>query len=182
MIHLFAGLFQVFGHGKANNEPTWALLLTVGICEIGILIASLDAVAPILSMYFTEYVFWLLFNISGQMYFDNTFTVHTGSFSCVICLSTWPVLCRPYSVHPTGDHALSSTTGTKIKHKNHQICALHSDIVNLLQCLSMCPSCRTLSFLGMSLCLSLMFVSSWYYALVAIVFAGCIYKYIEYRG
>ncbi|KAA8580477.1 hypothetical protein FQN60_013435 [Etheostoma spectabile] len=43
---------QVFGHGKANGEPTWALLLTAGICEIGILIASLDAVAPILSMFF----------------------------------------------------------------------------------------------------------------------------------
>lgn len=43
---------QVFGHGKTNGEPTWALLLTVGICEIGILIASLDAVAPILSMFF----------------------------------------------------------------------------------------------------------------------------------
>ena len=47
---LHFGLSQVFGHGKANGEPTWALLLTVGICEIGILIASLDAVAPILSM------------------------------------------------------------------------------------------------------------------------------------
>lgn len=44
---------QVFGHEKANGEPTWALLLTVGICEIGVLIASLDAVAPILSMYVT---------------------------------------------------------------------------------------------------------------------------------
>ncbi|MGH0135854.1 UNVERIFIED_CONTAM: hypothetical protein FKN15_023392, partial [Acipenser sinensis] len=43
---------QVFGHGKANGEPTWALLLTAGICEIGILIASLDLVAPILSMFF----------------------------------------------------------------------------------------------------------------------------------
>lgn len=41
---------QVFGHGKANGEPTWALLLTALICEIGILIASLDSVAPILSM------------------------------------------------------------------------------------------------------------------------------------
>uniref|UniRef100_A0A8C7J2R5 Solute carrier family 12 member 7-like n=1 Tax=Oncorhynchus kisutch TaxID=8019 RepID=A0A8C7J2R5_ONCKI len=81
---------QVFGHGKANGEPTWALLLTGGICEIGILIASLDAVAPILSM--------------------------------------------------------------------------------------------ALSFLGASLCLSLMFISSWYYALVAMLIAGCIYKYIEYRG
>lgn len=41
---------QVFGHGKANGEPTWALLLTALICETGILIASLDSVAPILSM------------------------------------------------------------------------------------------------------------------------------------
>ncbi|XP_017677819.1 PREDICTED: solute carrier family 12 member 7-like isoform X3 [Lepidothrix coronata] len=81
---------QIFGHGKANGEPTWALLLTAGICEIGILIASLDSVAPILSM--------------------------------------------------------------------------------------------TLSFLGMSLCLALMFICSWYYALIAMLIAGCIYKYIEYRG
>ena len=41
---------QVFGHGTANGEPTWALLLTALICETGILIASLDSVAPILSM------------------------------------------------------------------------------------------------------------------------------------
>nr|XP_029481709.1 solute carrier family 12 member 7-like [Oncorhynchus nerka] len=91
---------QVFGHGKANGEPTWALLLTGGICEIGILIASLDAVAPILSMF----------------------------------------------------------------------------------CLSLIPPHRALSFLGASLCVSLMFISSWYYALVAMLIAGCIYKYIEYRG
>lgn len=43
-------------------------------------------------------------------------------------------------------------------------------------------SCRTLSFLGMSLCLALMFICSWYYALVAMLIAGLIYKYIEYRG
>lgn len=42
---------QIFGHGKANGEPTWSLLLTACICESGILIASLDAVAPILSMW-----------------------------------------------------------------------------------------------------------------------------------
>lgn len=42
----------MFGHGKANGEPTWALLLTALICETGILIASLDSVAPILSMFF----------------------------------------------------------------------------------------------------------------------------------
>ena len=37
-------------------------------------------------------------------------------------------------------------------------------------------------FLGMSLCFALMFVCSWYYALCAMLIAGCIYKYIEYRG
>lgn len=46
----FVMTLQVFGHGKANGEPTWALLLTAAICEIGIIIASLDSVAPILSM------------------------------------------------------------------------------------------------------------------------------------
>ncbi len=49
-VHVFAHA-QVFGHGKANGEPTWALLLTGLIAELGILIASLDMVAPILSMW-----------------------------------------------------------------------------------------------------------------------------------
>ena len=46
----------------------------------------------------------------------------------------------------------------------------------------MLPPPRTLSFLGMSLCFALMFICSWYYALCAMLIAGCIYKYIEYRG
>ena len=33
-----------------NNEPTLALVMTVLLAEIGVLIASLDYVAPILSM------------------------------------------------------------------------------------------------------------------------------------
>ncbi|CAB1336097.1 unnamed protein product [Coregonus sp. 'balchen'] len=41
---------------------------------------------------------------------------------------------------------------------------------------------KALSFLGMSLCLSLMFICSWYYAIVAMVIATCIYKYIEFAG
>ncbi|XP_036378682.1 solute carrier family 12 member 7 isoform X3 [Megalops cyprinoides] len=114
---------QPFGHGKANGEPTWALLLTAGICEIGIVIASLDAVAPILSMFFL-------------------------------------------------------------------MCYLFVNLACALQTLLRTPNWRprfkfyhwALSFLGMSLCLSLMFICSWYYALVAMLIAGCIYKYIEYRG
>uniref|UniRef100_A0A8C3ACA9 Solute carrier family 12 member 7b n=1 Tax=Cyclopterus lumpus TaxID=8103 RepID=A0A8C3ACA9_CYCLU len=113
----------VFGHGKANGEPTWALLLTAGICEIGILIASLDAVAPILSMFFL-------------------------------------------------------------------MCYLFVNLACALQTLLRTPNWRprfkyyhwALSFLGMSLCLALMFICSWYYAIVAMAIATCIYKYIEYRG
>uniref|UniRef100_A0AAY5F501 Solute carrier family 12 member 5b n=1 Tax=Electrophorus electricus TaxID=8005 RepID=A0AAY5F501_ELEEL len=113
----------VFGHGKANGEPTWALLLTASICEIGIIIASLDSVAPILSMFFL-------------------------------------------------------------------MCYMFVNLACALQTLLRTPNWRprfkyyhwTLSFLGMSLCLSLMFICSWYYAIVAMVIASCIYKYIEFCG
>ncbi|XP_048825771.1 solute carrier family 12 member 6-like isoform X1 [Brienomyrus brachyistius] len=114
---------RVFGHGKANGEPTWALLLTALIAELGILIASLDLVAPILSMFFL-------------------------------------------------------------------MCYLFVNLACAVQTLLRTPNWRprfsyyhwTLSFLGMMICLALMFISSWYYAIVAMVIAGMIYKYIEYHG
>uniref|UniRef100_A0A8C7GI71 Solute carrier family 12 member 7a n=1 Tax=Oncorhynchus kisutch TaxID=8019 RepID=A0A8C7GI71_ONCKI len=70
------------------------------------------------------------------------------------------------------------------------MCYLFVNLACAVQTLLRTPNWRprfkfyhwTLSFLGMSLCLSLMFISSWYYALVAMSIAGCIYKYIEYRG
>ncbi|KAM3871926.1 solute carrier family 12 member 5b [Diretmus argenteus] len=114
---------RVFGHGKANGEPTWALLLTASVCEIGIIIASLDAVAPILSMFFL-------------------------------------------------------------------MCYMFVNLACALQTLLRTPNWRprftfyhwALSFLGMSQCLSLMFICSWYYAIVAMAIATCIYKYIEFCG
>uniref|UniRef100_A0A667FT51 Solute carrier family 12 member 7 n=1 Tax=Lynx canadensis TaxID=61383 RepID=A0A667FT51_LYNCA len=114
---------QVFGHGKANGEPTWALLLTALICETGILIASLDSVAPILSMFF----------LMCYMFVNLACAVQT-----LLRTPNW----RP-----------------RFKYYHW-----------------------ALSFLGMSLCLALMFICSWYYALFAMLIAGCIYKYIEYRG
>ncbi|XP_028987423.1 solute carrier family 12 member 7-like isoform X2 [Betta splendens] len=114
---------QVFGSGKANGEPTWGLLLTVAICEIGVLIGSLDAVAPILSMFFL--MCYLFVNLACAV----QTLLHTPNWRPRFKFYHW-----------------------------------------------------ALSFLGMSLCVSLMFISSWLYALVAMVIAGCIYKYIEYRG
>uniref|UniRef100_A0A8C9WHL4 Solute carrier family 12 member 5a n=1 Tax=Scleropages formosus TaxID=113540 RepID=A0A8C9WHL4_SCLFO len=114
---------RVFGHGKANGEPTWALLLTACICESGILIASLDSVAPILSMFF----------LMCYMFVNLACAVQT----------------------------LLRTPNWRPRFKFYH---------------------WALSFLGMSLCLSLMFICSWYYAIVAMVIASCIYKYIEFRG
>ncbi|KAF4086103.1 hypothetical protein AMELA_G00102940 [Ameiurus melas] len=70
------------------------------------------------------------------------------------------------------------------------MCYLFVNLACAIQTLLRTPNWRprfkfyhwSLSVLGMTLCLSLMFVSSWYYALVTILIAGCIYKYIEYRG
>ncbi|XP_078526896.1 solute carrier family 12 member 4 [Lissotriton helveticus] len=114
---------RVFGHGKANGEPTWALLLTALIAELGILIASLDMVAPILSMFFL--MCYLFVNLA-----------------CAV-------------------QTLLRTPNWRPRFKYYH---------------------WALSFLGMSICLALMFISSWYYALVAMVIAGMIYKYIEYQG
>ncbi|XP_073461277.1 solute carrier family 12 member 4 [Aquarana catesbeiana] len=114
---------RVFGHGKANGEPTWALLVTALIAELGILIASMDMVAPILSMFFL--MCYLFVNLA-----------------CAV------------------------QTLLKTPHWRPRFKYYH----------------WALSFLGMSICLALMFVSSWYYALVAMLIAGLIYKYIEYQG
>ena len=43
-------------------------------------------------------------------------------------------------------------------------------------------ACRLLSLFGVCQCLVLMFLMSWYYAIVAIIIAAAIYKYIEYKG
>lgn len=114
---------RVFGHGKSNGEPTWALLLTAGIAELGILIASLDLVAPILSMFFL--MCYLFVNLACAV-------------QTLLRTPNWRPRFRYYH--------------------------------------------WALSFLGMSICLALMFISSWYYAIVAMVIAGMIYKYIEYQG
>ncbi|XP_029464439.1 solute carrier family 12 member 4 isoform X2 [Rhinatrema bivittatum] len=114
---------RIFGHGKANGEPTWALLLTAFIAELGILIASLDMVAPILSMFFL--MCYLFVNLA-----------------CAV-------------------QTLLRTPNWRPRFKFYH---------------------WALSFLGMSICLALMFISSWYYALVAMLIAGMIYKYIEYQG
>lgn len=114
---------NVFEYSNSRNEPTWALFLTLGICELGILIGNLDHIAPILTMCFL-------------------------------------------------------------------MCYMFVNLACTLQSLLKTPSWRprfrcyhwSVSLLGVLLCLAVMFISSWYYALASMFLAGIIYKYIEFRG
>lgn len=114
---------NVFSKTTQRGEPLLALLLTAAICEAGVLIASVDSIAPIITMFF--------------------------------------LVCKAFI---------------------NLACALQT----LLKTPNWRPRFRfyhwTLSLLGLALCVVLMFVSSWYYALVAIGIAIGIYKYIEYKG
>ncbi|KAK3605706.1 hypothetical protein CHS0354_013502 [Potamilus streckersoni] len=116
-------LINMFAVTTKRGEPFRALLLTAVISELAILIASLDIVAPIITMFF--------------------------------------LMCYGFV---------------------NMACALQT----LLRTPNWRPRFRfyhwTLSLIGLALCITLMFISSWYYALGAIALAGCIYKYIEYKG
>ncbi|KAL9974990.1 hypothetical protein ACROYT_G012103 [Oculina patagonica] len=114
---------NIFASGSKSGEPTRALMLTACISEIGILIANLDSVAPIITMFFLMCYGFV-------------------NLACVL-------------------QSLLRTPNWRPRFKYYHWCT---------------------SFLGMCLCLALMFISSWYYALVAMILAAAIYKYIEFQG
>ncbi|KAI1281976.1 Solute carrier family 12 member 6 [Halotydeus destructor] len=70
------------------------------------------------------------------------------------------------------------------------MCYMFVNLACTLQSLLKTPNWRprfkfyhwSFSLVGVLLCLFVMFISSWYYAIMAMVIAGVIYKYIEYRG
>ena len=80
----------------------------------------------------------------------------------------WHVLYSHFLNHLTGDQDFDFIIGIII--------------LRCIDSLSLSLSLRTTSLLGALLCLAIMFMTSWYYALVAMVLALIIYKYIEYRG
>ena len=64
----------VFSRTTKKGEPLFALMLTAGISELGILIASLDYVAPIITMYVCICVcsfmlFFYTINYALQLFF-----------------------------------------------------------------------------------------------------------------
>lgn len=112
-----------------------------------------------------------------------------GFSSCATCLWIWPVPSRRSWGLQTGGPASSSITGQffkgyakKKKKKTDSYLMLQIKLPFLYVTSHFILLFRALSFLGMSLCLTLMFLCSWYYAIVAMGIAGSIYKYIEFAG
>ncbi|XP_071868595.1 solute carrier family 12 member kcc isoform X2 [Bombus fervidus] len=112
-----------FATSSSRGEPTRALLLTIIICQCGILLGNVDYLAPLLSMFF------------------------------LMCYGFVNLACALQT--------LLRTPNWRPRFKYYH---------------------WSLSFLGLSLCIAIMFMTSWYYALLAMGMAGCIYKYIEYCG
>ena len=114
---------KIFGRSPFGGEPTYALILTFILSEGGVLIASIDAVAPLLTMFFL-------------------------------------------------------------------MCYMFVNLACVLQSLLHAPNWRPrfryyhwiLSSIGVLLCVVIMFISSWYYALIALLIAVVIHQYIAYRG
>ncbi|XP_058809143.1 solute carrier family 12 member 4 isoform X2 [Phymastichus coffea] len=112
-----------FAVSSSRGEPTRALILTVCICQCGILLGNVDYLAPLLSMFF------------------------------LMCYGFVNLACAVQT--------LLRTPNWRPRFKFYH---------------------WSLSCLGLGLCIAVMFMTSWYYALVAMGMAGMIYKYIEYRG
>uniref|UniRef100_A0A8D8RU17 Solute carrier family 12 member 6 n=1 Tax=Cacopsylla melanoneura TaxID=428564 RepID=A0A8D8RU17_9HEMI len=112
-----------FAVSSSRGEPTRALLLTLVICQCGILLGNVDFLAPLLSMFF------------------------------LMCYGFVNLACAVQT--------LLRTPNWRPRFKYYH---------------------WSLSLFGMCLCIAVMFMSSWYFALLAMGMAGIIYKYIEYRG
>ncbi|XP_054278489.1 solute carrier family 12 member 4 isoform X2 [Macrosteles quadrilineatus] len=108
---------------SSRGEPTRALILTVMICQCGILLGNVDFLAPLLSMFF------------------------------LMCYGFVNLACAVQTI--------LRTPNWRPRFKYYH---------------------WSLSLTGLSLCIAVMFMTSWYYALTAMGMAGIIYKYIEYRG
>ena len=112
-----------FAVSSDKGEPTRALILTLAICQCGILLGNVDLLAPLLSMFF------------------------------LMCYGFVNLACAVQT--------LLRTPNWRPRFKFYH---------------------WSLSLIGLVLCIMIMFMSSVYFALIAMGMAIVIYKYIEYRG
>ncbi|KAI3380684.1 hypothetical protein SNEBB_004455 [Seison nebaliae] len=106
-----------------RGEPIRAILITTVIAEFGILIANIDNLTPIVSIFF---------------------------LMCYLCINATCAI-----------QTITQEPNWRPRFKYYH---------------------WTLSIIGMLLCIVIMFLCNWYYALVAVAIAVVLYKYIEYKG
>ncbi len=146
---------RFFKRSGLNGEPSFALLLTACLSEVGVLIASLDLVAPILTM-----------SVKPLPFIDN----------------------GPHLLPPPLTYLVPPLVLPPLRF--FLICYMFVNFACVLQSILKAPNWRprfryyhwVSSLVGALLCLILMFLVSWIYAVVALILAAVIYKYIEYRG
>ncbi|ESN90227.1 hypothetical protein HELRODRAFT_90889, partial [Helobdella robusta] len=112
-----------FAVTNKKGEPKRALYLTATIAECGVLLANVDYIAPIITMFF--------------------------------------LMCYCFTNMACAVQTILKSPNWRPRFKLYHWC---------------------LSLFGVTLCLILMFMSSWYYAIAALMLAAGIYKYIEYKG
>lgn len=137
-----------------------ALLLTMVICQCGILLGNVDILAPLLSMFFLMcYGFVNLACALQTLLKTPNWRPRFKYYHWLDYLFFYRTLCVKYYVIII-DCMFLMCNKLKINLNNY----------------------RSLSLAGLTLCISIMFMTSWFYALIAMGIAGVVYKYIEYRG
>lgn len=150
-----------FAVSSKRGEPTRALILTIFICQGGILLGGfcvcvcvgLVLVCPL-----------LVCCKSGRMF--NRFATRglrrTGNVDILApLLSMFFLMCYGFVNLACAVQTLLRTPNWRPRFKYYH---------------------WSLSLFGLTMCISIMFMTSWYMALIAMTMAVIIYKYIEYRG
>lgn len=153
-----------FAVSSSRGEPTRALILTILICQCGILLGNVDYLAPLLSMFFL--MCYGFVNLACAL-------------QTLLRTPNW----RPrFKYYHWYEHILIFVVQSYFIVIFYFCLTKFSIQQYYLQNINLFLFFRSLSFLGLSLCIAVMFMTSWYYALLAMGMAGLIYKYIEYRG
>ncbi|KAJ6645377.1 Solute carrier family 12 member 4 [Pseudolycoriella hygida] len=132
-----------FAVSSSRGEPTRALILTVFICQGGILL-GIRCIVSFLQLELTE-----MDLLSGNV--DILAPL----------LSMFFLMCYGFVNLACAVQTLLRTPNWRPRFKFYH---------------------WSLSLFGLALCISIMFMTSWFFALIAMTMAVIIYKYIEYRG
>lgn len=144
-----------FAVSSKRGEPTRALILTLGICQCGILLGKSKWIGQ------NNLATWKHppININSKCFYLFQITGNVDILAPL--LSMFFLMCYGFVNLACAVQTLLRTPNWRPRFKFYH---------------------WSLSLFGLCLCISIMFMTSWYMALIAMTIAVIIYKYIEYRG